>query len=93
MSVIEPQVDTPPQNKKVLRAVLLTLPMLLLIGMMVFSGSTPKSTPELIAKILTFSIFTAVFFMMMLTGKTYKYPGLPYLPSLRFVFALALFLT
>jgi Polyferredoxin len=73
MSIIEPQVDTPPQNKKILRTVLLTLPMLLLIGLMVFQGSIPKSTPELIAKILTFSILNVVFIMMMLTGKTYKY--------------------
>ncbi|HWP97587.1 MAG TPA: 4Fe-4S binding protein [Syntrophomonadaceae bacterium] len=73
MSVLEPEVNITPQKSRIPRAVFLTLPVLLLSGLMIFQGSIPKMGPDLIAKSITFLIFNVVFFLMMYTGKTYKY--------------------
>lgn len=73
MSDIETGVKIPVKKKSAVRALLLTLPMLLLGFMMVFQGSIPKNPADLIARTITLALLTTTFFLMLYTGNTYKY--------------------
>lgn len=70
---IEPVVNIPAPKKSLLRTAILSLPMFFIIFIMIFQGRMPESTSELIAKIIVLTGFTTVFFLMIYSGKTYKY--------------------
>ncbi len=62
--------------KRLTRAVLVTLPMILLTGLMTTQGRLPSSAPALFAWMLSFAFLNILFFLMVYTGKTNKYRSL-----------------
>ncbi len=64
------------QPKRLIKAGLLTLPMILLTGLMTNQGRLPASTPALLAWLLSFAFLNILFFLMVYTGKTNKYRSL-----------------
>ncbi len=62
------------QGTSVVKAILLTLPMLLLTGLMVTGGQPiPKETIRLIPLAVTYLFINGIFFLMIYTGKTNRY--------------------
>lgn len=55
------------------KALLLTLPMAFLLALMMTQGKLPDTLAARVALILTYSLFSVMFFLIIWSGKTYKY--------------------
>ncbi|OPY56328.1 MAG: putative electron transport protein YccM [Pelotomaculum sp. PtaU1.Bin035] len=75
MSVFSPRPEMPAPStaRGIVRAVLLTLPMLLLIAMMMTQGELPKDSLTRAVTAITYALLGAVFFLMVYKKETYKY--------------------
>ena len=60
-------------RRNLLRAALLSAPMILLTGLMTSQGRLPSAAPALISWTLSFAFLNVLFFLMVYTGKTDKY--------------------
>jgi len=74
-----------PQKKSIPKAILLTIPMLLIMAFFTFGRGIPEDNLVAISSYTTLLFCTIVFFLMQYTGRTYKYRKLLYV-----VIALAL---
>jgi len=75
MSVLRLRAKIPAPNpvRSISKTILITLPMLFLIATMMTNGKLPKDSLTQTATAITYILFSAVFFLMIYTGKTHKY--------------------
>lgn len=62
-----------PNLKRIFKSVLLTVPVMLWLFMAMTGGSLPTDRNVLISGVLTWVFLSTLFFLMIYTGKTYKY--------------------
>jgi len=75
MSFFSPRAEVPAPNPagRMIKAVLLTLPMLLLVAMMMTQGELPEDPLTRTATAITYVLLGTAFFLMVYQRKTHKY--------------------
>ncbi|MGA2263977.1 MAG: 4Fe-4S binding protein [Acidobacteriota bacterium] len=61
------------EPRKLVKAALLSFPMVLLTGLMTTQGRLPSAAPALIAWAISFAFLNVLFFLMVYTGKTHRF--------------------
>ena len=76
--MIEPLVCVSPQKLpfRIIKTILLSLPMMIIMAVMLTEGEIPTTITQQLALGFTYFFINALFFLMIYTGKTYQYRSL-----------------